>query len=1225
MDKQQAKNIIKDTFDKPFDINKYKKFINELLNHYDKSKSKNFVGNYIKHSFINHIKHYTRLGRYTDADKNIIDILTVCLKKESSIEKARTMQRNFITGYLNGKYGSDIFKDGALVAFYHEGRRDWRFSFIKVEYKPELDKDGKVKNKELLTPAKRYSFLVGEGEPNHTAKKQLIPLLENIKNDPSIYELEDAFSVEKVTKEFFENYRNLFIKVTKEINTIVKNNNAVKTDFNNKGVETVDFAKKMLGQIIFLYFLQKKGWFGVGRDDDWGTGSKTFLRDVFNKYIKKNKNFFNDILENLFYIALATYRQDNYYDKLNCKIPFLNGGLFDPINNYDWIHTDIFLSNELFSNHNITKEGDVGDGVFDVFDRFNFTVKEDEPLEKEVAVDPEMLGKIFEKLSGISNENFDEWVNAIESKKKSLETKFNKKFGVYYTPREIVHYMCQESLINYLATEFDEELNKNDIELLIRKGVQLIEHDKYVELETKNTKTYKYEIPESIRNNAERIDGKLENIRICDPAVGSGAFPVGMMNEIVKARVVLETYIKSGKTKYDFKRHVIHENLFGVDIDPSAVEIAKLRLWLSLIVDEDDIKKIKPLPNLDYKIMQGNSLLEEYEGVKLFNEKLITYNNYEDNNVIKEKVAELHKEYIALHSRNKLTKAKKESLQSEINKLQNLYKKQVSARNNDNSDLSLFQKSSSKEKAEELQKLHEQFFNESRKEKKDEIKEKIEQCGWDLIEITLKEEENTEALKKLENLKTDNKKPFFLWKLHFTDVFQEKGGFDIVIANPPYIQLQKDGGRLGNMFTDQNYSTFKRTGDIYMLFYEKGINVLKNDGHLVYITSNKWMRAGYGDVLRGFFTVKNPVKLLDFAGFKIFESATVDTNIIIVQNTQNKNKTEAVHFKNDYKQGESIAEYVNNNKVVLGNLSHDIWFIGSQAEMRLKEKIEKKGKPLKDWDVNIYRGVLTGYNEAFIIDEAKRAELIADDPKSDEIIKPILRGRDIKRYSYNWAGLYLIATFPTLKVNINKYPAVKKYLKSFGKKLHQSGETYIDKNGRKCKTRKLTGNKWYETQDQISYYPEFAKEKIVWQRITQCPTFCCVDKDVFILDSMAFFTGNKNLKYFTSVLNSKIIEYYIEQIVHKYGDAGYRLSNQYVEIMPIPNVTIFNIKEIESLVDKILAAKKNNPDADTTDLENQIDIMVYKLYDLTYTEACIIDPDFPKLMTKNDYEKFKTK
>ncbi|MBU2471165.1 MAG: class I SAM-dependent DNA methyltransferase, partial [Bacteroidetes bacterium] len=435
-------------------------------------------------------------------------------------------------------------------------------------------------------------------------------------NNPTLLNLEKAFNIEKVTKEFFEKYRELFLWTKDELDKIVKNDKKVSGDFEAKNVNTVDFAKKLLGQVVFLYFLQKKGWFGVERDSKWGTGSKHFLRELYKKKHCTYNNFFNDILEPLFYEALRIDRthDDNYYSRFNCKIPFLNGGLFDPINNYDWVHTDILIPNKLFSNSTKTKEGDIGDGILDIFDRYNFTVKEDEPLEKEVAVDPELLGKLYEKFNAIRPDNFDEYVKALKLGQKGAESKFNKQYGVYYTPREIVHYMCQQSLINYLCSEFEEKtvayekigetqldmlgnipkkgqldlvsehkegtkISKEDIETLIKFGEQVGENEAIVTAKGKETDTYYYKLPESIRLNAKLLDEKLENIKVCDPAVGSGAFLVGMMSEIVRARMVLRKagYVKHkifdeksnevNNFQYWYKKQAIQNSLYGVDID----------------------------------------------------------------------------------------------------------------------------------------------------------------------------------------------------------------------------------------------------------------------------------------------------------------------------------------------------------------------------------------------------------------------------------------------------------------------------------------------------------------------------------------------------------------------------------------------------------------------------------------------------------------------------------
>jgi hypothetical protein len=383
-----------------------------------------------------------------------------------------------------------------------------------------------------------------------------------------------------------------------------------------------------MGQIVFLYFLQKKGWLGVEKGKDWGSGPRDFLRLLARGDYGAYDNFFNGVLEPLFYDTLATDRGHEAWCKtFKCRIPFLNGGLFEPLGDYDWRKTDIVLPNRLFKNNETSDEGDIGTGILDVFDRYNFTVNEAEPMEKEVAIDPEMLGKVFENL---------------------IEENRRKGLGSYYTPREIVHYMCQESLINYLDTALNnseesiasaklkqtklfgesepqqthlkttiwrEVVTRSEIETLVHLGDQ-ISH--YEAVETR----YAIKMPKSIEQHARLIDDKLKDITVCDPAVGSGAFPVGMMTEIVRARSALTPYFNDvhERTPYHFKRHAIQNCLYGVDIDPGAVEIAKLRLWLSLVVDEEDVKQIKPLPNLFYKIVSGNSLL----GVEknLFNQQL---------------------------------------------------------------------------------------------------------------------------------------------------------------------------------------------------------------------------------------------------------------------------------------------------------------------------------------------------------------------------------------------------------------------------------------------------------------------------------------------------------------------------------------------------------------------------------------------------------------------------
>ncbi len=501
MDKKSAINLIEETFNDAFDKERFTYFIKNFLNDVE-DKGNTYSGNLIWDNFRDHIKSYSRIGKYIDPEGEALDILIVQVESVRKLERARTALRNFVIKHLN-----TFDKDYALVAFYSKEDKgfDWRFSFIKLEYQSYLDEEKqKVKTRKEFTPAKRYSFLVGKYEKAYTAKNQILPLLQNIANNPTISEIESAFSIEKVTDEFYNQYRDLYIKLYEHFN------DRLISQLNSAGIDSARFTKKLLGQIVFLYFLQKKGWLGVDKDKKWGEGNKRFLQDLFIISKSEKQNFFKDKLQYLFYEALAKERNNDnsYYDKLNCRIPFLNGGLFE--SEYDWKNAGISIPNDLFRNDEKNKAGDLGTGVLDVFDRYNFTIKEDEPLDKEVAVDPEMLGKVFENM---------------------LDIKERKSKGAYYTPREIVHYMCQESVIHYLDNELNvyqsayQELGtaqtnmfgnenlgqqsiqnnlneirvpKKDIEKYIRKGHFTLEHD--VRAASKGeTKTYQFQLPESVR------------------------------------------------------------------------------------------------------------------------------------------------------------------------------------------------------------------------------------------------------------------------------------------------------------------------------------------------------------------------------------------------------------------------------------------------------------------------------------------------------------------------------------------------------------------------------------------------------------------------------------------------------------------------------------------------------------------------------------------------------
>lgn len=1150
-----SKKIVRDTFEKSFDKEQFTFFIKNLLNRIDDSEEATFAyhGQLIPEVYRDSISGLERIGKYTDPEGKKIELLIVNLKKENSLDRARTLQRNFVAWYLDGSRGG-ILKDAALVAFVPPDLNSWRFSLVKMDYKIQ-----EAKVKKDLTPAKRYSFLVGSQEKSHTAQSRLFPIIEDDLNDPSLKQLEEAFNIEKVTKEFFEKYRELFIGLKESLDEIVSKNKKIKDDFSKNNIDTTSFAKKLLGQIVFLYFLQKKGWFGVERDSDWGTGPKDFLRELFDKKKVKYKNFFNEVLEPLFYEALAKKRDKDFYNHLNCKIPFLNGGLFDPINDYDWVYTDINIDNNLFSNEFKTKEGDIGTGILDVFDRYNFTVREDEPLEKEVAVDPEMLGKVFENL---------------------LEVKDRKSKGTYYTPREIVHYMCQESLINYLHSELTElghDISKEDLSVLVKKGASFIHNDQSA---SSGKKRYEEQIPKSIKKLAPLIDLKLTDIKVCDPAVGSGAFLVGMMNEIVSCREVLWSLLNDTRERdtYKFKSGAIQHSLYGVDIDPSAVEVAKLRLWLSLVVEEDDIKKIKPLPNLDYKIMQGNSLLEEFKGVKLFDEKLLTKSKvveYDYVAELKQKELELGGKLLPYYQKNpNWMKNKTISRPPELAEIEmEMERVKASLKKNSSKAKELIIKplqvglnflgNIGKEDIWlKLKKLYSVYFKSYDIDKKKRIRNSIEKVIWELIETTIRDEGKLDTLKEIEVYKNNGIRPFFLWKLYFADVFQEKGGFDVIIANPPYVFTRgSDFSKDFKVSIKKNYETGIGKINLFSLFIEQGVKILKPKGDLIFIVPNTLFRATPYKPIRQFLVEKYLInKIVDLqAG--IFEYVTASTTIIGIQKKHVvKNDIEIIDSLSDLLSGKKSRKIPQLNfynpefvfGIYLNKISDDIF-------TKLHKDSENMGILCKD----IINGIVTpkGKNE------------FMSNKKNSVEYKPFLEGKDIEPYS--------------IRTREGKYILFNR------KKLHRARPQYVWDAKEKLIIRRISGGNrvLYVTYDNQQYY-------------------CFASTNLILLKEDTW----ANIKYVLALLNSKLLNfYYIEKFTNR-SSLTVNISKIYLEQLPIKIISYENQKLFINTVNKILEITntnnyKENSEKQTKvkDYEKQIDQMVYKLYGLTKEEIEIIE------------------
>lgn len=1110
-----------------------------------------------------------QLGTARLQDGRNINIFELKLTEKVKLYKNKVEMRNLISKYI------EIGENNGVLAIFDSADEDYRLTFsAKDAYLSATE--GIV---EQETDSKRYTYLLGPNESCRTAAERLFELYES-KSELTLEQLTKAFSVEKLNKQFFADYTGIYDKFTEYLGVsydkkIKENDKAITGEFAELFKDKVDareFVKKLMGRVVFIHFVQKKGWMGCPlTTEKWEKGNKEFLWD-FWKNCPDKEHFYSDYLIKLFFEGFNTKREGDIFEHSSYRIPYLNGGLF---------------SDDRPGTNRLNFPIEIFEDFLNKLNQYNFTIDENDPFEVEVGIDPEMLGHIFENL---------------------LEE--NKEKGAFYTPKIIVEYMCKESLIAYLQTGLvekkiikgNDEKAREEVELFIR------EHGSYIENGI-------------IQSNLKVLDNLLKEVKVCDPAVGSGAFPMGMLKEITWARMALE----NSADIYKIKKETIANSLYGVDIDPGAIDIARLRYWLALVVDAEEPE---PLPNLDYKLMQGNSLLESFEGIDL--SKVMEDKNYMVKTVVKKdqellsfyddepvqqqilfsddrkkKIIELKNEYFStceIQRKNEIHAMIDKIVLDHIESCLEVYKDNLQLKI-ENIEKELESLSLNKSDA-----VFDYLWNKSSKGK--------QHIAW-----RQEQDITEEKYKKLEDLQNSSDRPFFLWHLYFSEVFENQPGFDIVIGNPPYIQLQRaydEEKQFADIYKSENYRTFERTGDIYCLFYEQGYNLLSEKGHLCYITSNKWMRANYGKSLRKFLAKEtNPKRIIDFSGFKVFDAATVDTNILIYQKQQTVTfQTTACTMQDYYKKGNSIADFLKTYGVIIEDFSEESWIIAPSEEMKIKQKIENIGTPLKEWDVSIYRGILTGLNEAFIISGAKKDELITADPKSAEIIKPVLRGRDIKRYQAEFADLWLIATHngyidkdgkKVHRIDVDEYPAIKKHLDQYWEQIEKrcdQGDTPY--NLRHC-----------------AYYEEFEREKVVYNDINQELTFCIVEKGCFFNNTVYFITDSIYNKVFLGILNAKLLDWYYRKVSAQLGKKAVRMFSIYVSKIPIPKLSIELQKDFNDLVETILHNKTVREE--TQNQEDKIDLMVYKLYNLSYQEAKIVDPELDDVLSqfslsKDDYE-----
>lgn len=1102
---------------------------------------------------------------------------------------------------------ADEMEDRALVVFVPEDNNDnYRFSLIEITLESKNDSSRVTRN---YSNPRRYSYFLGKGIAYYTPNKYLNEKGRVVDSD----DLRSRFSVEVLTKEFYQELSDWYawaIKIIRFPNDL--NDKTDDDKFNNES------AIRLITRLIFVWFLKQRHLIPDEFFDE------AYLSEKLLKNFKPYQmggllhdvgevKYYTTILQNLFFAMLNSpitpeggkelserhfrklneqgkpsssdydnnklMRYESYFknpqlfvDLANRTVPFLNGGLFDCLDDKDkGIYYDGFSDSErsmkslyipdflffvsetdvdlsVWYNDKRKKKVKVR-GIINILKRYNFTVEENTPFDKEVSLDPELLGKVFE--------------NLLASYNPETQTTARKQTGSFYTPREIVQYMVDESLVAHLKRTVGDDLEQQYRQLM-----------QYTDEDVSLTDSQRRQIMLS-----------LYNCKVLDPACGSGAFPMGilqqmvhilsridpdnkMWKEIMLQKAIDETseaYRNSSNEErkeliadiersfdesinrpdYARKLYLIENCIYGVDIQPIAIQISKLRFFISLVVDQNtntdptDNFGIRPLPNLEAKFVAANTLIGlDKKDASLF-----------DSEEIKAKENELK---IAKH---KIFGAKTVRTKRKYKNIVNELRKEIA-------DMLEHSGAVGNDEARQL-------------------------ASWDMFD------------------QNDYSKFFDPeW------MFGVKDGFDIVIGNPPYVQLQANNGRLSELYEQCGYKTFVRTGDIYILFYERGWQLLKSGGCLCYITSNKWMRAGYGEKTRSFFAkYTNPELLIDFSGVDVFESATVVTNVLLFTRGENKGITYCVGTSNKYKDClKNLTDYVEKNEYIQNLKTSDGWVILTPVELSIKNKIIVAGTSLSEWNIKINYGIKTGYNDAFIIDSVQRDEILnncqteSERKRTAEIIRPILRGRDIKRYGYEWAGKYLIATFPSRSYDIEQYPAVKQYLLSFGKeRLEQTGRIYTI-NGEKVKSRKKTNNKWFETQDSISYWEDFLEPKVIYPETTKSARFAYDESGIFI-DKTCFMLISNDALYLQKTLSSKLFEVAYNRMFSSVELVNHTYQYNKYALVKLPIIKDKNaIKKLSEIDD-----------------EKKIDFYVYKLYGLTYDEVLIVDPQTP--ITREEYEK----
>ena len=1041
--------------------------------------------------------------------------------------------------------------ENALVAFVpQDGSGRYRLSLITRTI--ELRGDAKRVKGELYAPV-RLSFLLGSKECPEAATWAF----GQAKRVSTLEELRAIFSVESLTKKFYKELSDWYAWALQEVYFPLPEHRGRGDSKALQATRNQEALIRLLTRLIFVWFLKEKEMVPAKLfDKQWvmkelhGVTEENF--DSGRREGRESR-YYRAVLQNLFFATLSCpildekgesflrqfrdgHRYKNYLSKnqgvsvlmryekyfrdaeafvelMNGQVPFLNGGLFECLDVRDDTGNmvdpvDAFSENERVMRGLVVPDylffgaetqidlsayyGSNGQrnatvcGLIPLLKRYHFTTEENTPMEQEVALDPELLGRIFEEL--LANYNPETQRSARNST------------GSFYTPREVVQYMVNEALVEWLSGR--AEAMRDDLPDRLRGVLE-------------------YGGDASDFDGAEKrilIDA-LYGCRVLDPACGSGAFLMGTLQQMVHLLKVLDPdnamwkeRLRTGAEEefkglagiessaerearfreidrsfnlslvdpdYPRKLYLIEHCIFGVDLQPIAVQIAKLRFFITLCIEQKKQGEarenfgIRALPNLETRFVAADTL-----GVLPAERR---------------------------GQRNLLMTCKKYT------------------------DLLT-----------EIKETNRQLFYATTKEQKRRLRKHLEKLQAQMVQLYEKSGVPVPKGWKPESWQEVS-------EFYSPTILQgvQGGTFDIIVGNPPYIQLQAERGRLAERYEQEDYTSFARTGDIYCLFYERGVQLLAPRGVLCYITSNKWMRAGYGERLRSYLSQHaRPLLLVDFSGVKVFESATVDTNILLLRaKGEQDGAWDGALETSRLAEGEGrrhgllrarLAERQPSRVEVKGTP----WVPLSPLEQSIKRKVEAVGTPLKEWPISIKRGVLTGCNEAFIISTEKREEILAgcadagERERTERLIRPILRGRDVARYACRWAGLWLIATYPVRNYDIEAYPAVKRHLLSFGmERLEQTGKRHMV-NGVEVKSRKKTGNKWFELSDSIAYWQDLCEPKIVWKAVGRRLAFAIAGEE-FLLTAPACFISGK--QYNQSIL-AYLCSDYGSYFIYKYSD-----------------------------------------------------------------------------------------